>query len=742
MRIFRNPPNLQNAVIDLGLENDESYVNNLLKQCMRRFMNLNKLEQVIFNSLTKHKVSHQTQILIKLISYIYIQPKGKEISTDMFVASVRALEKVDPSESLILGETLVEQIPSIPVYRRMIGIYITLNQLDRAEKLIENLSNSEWSQKAKKRIESLQKLNAGIIDGESNKSKFFNIIKPIEKPPFFENVTMACLFDRFTFDCLSRDVNLIPISKTNWKSVLNRPDVNHFFAESIWSGHDGGWRFAMSSFDTTAGNQLREVLHYCKLNNITTIFWNKEDPVNYESFIDVAKHFDYIFTSDENIIDRYVEDTGNSNVFPLPFAAQPIIHNPIRNSLPEHDICFAGSWYIRDHGNRKKDTKLLVDAASEFDLHIYDRFFGTDNRNKFPAEYDDFIKGSLSYNEVCMAYRAYKIFLNVNSVTDSPTMFSRRVFEILASSTALVSTGSIGMEKILGSVIDVVNDLDSAKSKIRFLLENESYREQISHRGYRTVMQNHTYRHRLNLIFEKIGLNNNNTDDLEKKISCICISNRPHLFDEIVEKFESQTYQNKELILLMEANDDQFNLMKEKVKNKQNISLNQAFNDEILGDLFNKGVDISKGDYIAKFDDDDIYGSNYLSDSIMPFAYSSASIVGKLESFMYHQGTDKTYLRFANKSHKYQTLVLGPTIIAKREVFNKVRFQNLSSGEDTAFLKDCIEAGFRIYASDKFNFIYWRSGNTKDHTWQPDDDVLLNNAIYFADNLPTENIIF
>ena len=741
MRIFRNPPNLQNTVSDLGLENDESYVNNLLKQCMRRFMNLNKLEQVIFNSLTKDRVSHQTQILIKLIPYVYNKPKGKEISTDMFVASIRALQKIDSSESLILGEALLEQIPSIPVYRRMIGIYITLNQLDRAKKLLGNLPNSEWSQKAKKRINSLQKLNAGIIDGESNESKFFNIIKPVEKPPFFENVTMACLFDRFTFDCLSRDVNLIPISKTNWKSVLNRPDVNHFFAESIWSGHDGGWRFAMSSFDTTAGNQLREVLDYCRSNDITTIFWNKEDPVNYESFIDVAKHFDFIFTSDENIIDRYVEDTGNSNVFALPFAAQPIIHNPIRNSLPEHEVCFAGSWYVRDHGNRKKDTKLLVDAASEFDLHIYDRFFGTDNRNKFPAEYDDFIKGSLSYNEVCMAYRAYKIFLNVNSVADSPTMFSRRVFEILASSTALVSTGSIGMEKMLGNVIDVVNDLDSAKSKIRFLLENESYREQISHRGYRTVMQNHTYRHRLNLIFEKIGLNNN-TDDLEKKISCICISNRPHLFDGIVEKFESQTYENKELILLMEANDEQFNLMKEKVKNKQNISLNQAFNDEILGDLFNKGVDISKGDYIAKFDDDDIYGSNYLSDSIMPFAYSSASIVGKLESFMYHQGTDKTYLRFANKSHKYQTLVLGPTIIAKREVFNKVRFQNLSSGEDTAFLKDCIEAGFRIYASDKFNFIYWRSSNTKDHTWQPDDDVLLNNAIYFAENLSTENIIF
>ena len=88
-----------------------------------------------------------------------------------------------------------------------------------------------------------------------------------------------------------------------------------------------------------------------------------------------------------------MKDTGNPRVFALPFAAQPIIHNPIRNTLPEYDVSFAGSWYVREHGNRKKDTKLLVDAASNFDLHIYDRFYNTQNRNKFPAEYDDFIKG-------------------------------------------------------------------------------------------------------------------------------------------------------------------------------------------------------------------------------------------------------------------------------------------------------------------------------------------------------------
>ena len=85
----------------------------------------------------------------------------------------------------------------------------------------------------------------------------------------------------------------------------------------------------MSSFDTAGGDKLREVLDYCKSNNITT-FWNKEDPVNYDAFIDVAKYFDFIFTSHENIMTD-IKDTGNSNVFALPFAAQPIIHNPIRN---------------------------------------------------------------------------------------------------------------------------------------------------------------------------------------------------------------------------------------------------------------------------------------------------------------------------------------------------------------------------------------------------------------------------
>ena len=414
-----------------------------------------------------------------------------------------------------------------------------------------------------------------------------------------------------------------------------------------------------------------------------------------------------------------------------------MIHNPIRNSLPEHDICFAGSWYIRDHGNRKYYTKLLIDASSNYGLHIFDRFFGTDNRNRFPTEYDDFVKGSLSYEETCMAYRAYKVVLNINSVDQSPTMFSRRVFEILASSTALVSTPSLGMENLLGNCMYVVDTEQNAKNTIERILNDDCERNRTAHLGYREVMNNHTYTHRLDEILSMVGAE---IIDTEKPlVSCICVSNRPHLIEQIIEKFDNQNYLNKELILVLEAENKLFKDIENKLSSRTDIILNRAFNEEILGALFNRGVDISHGTYIAKWDDDDLYGSNYLSDSLLAFEFTSASIVGKLESYMYHQGTNKLYLRFPKKRHRYQQLILGPTIIFKREVFNKVRFQERSRGEDTN-LRDSMNAGYTIYATDPYNFIYWRSANVQDHTWQPDTDQLLKNTIEVSSGLSTVEV--
>ena len=36
---------------------------------------------------------------------------------------------------------------------------------------------------------------------------------------------------------------------------------------------------------------LKELTSWCKKNKVPTIFWNKEDPVHFNSFINACKYF-------------------------------------------------------------------------------------------------------------------------------------------------------------------------------------------------------------------------------------------------------------------------------------------------------------------------------------------------------------------------------------------------------------------------------------------------------------------
>ena len=191
-----------------------------------------------------------------------------------------------------------------------------------------------------------------------------------------------------------------------------------------------------------------------------------------------------------------------------------------------------------------------------------------------------------------MVYRAYKIFLNVNSVSDSPTMFSRRVFEILASSTALISTPSIGMEEMLGNFISVVDNEDDARLTLTNLLNDDNFRNKLSHLGYREVMNNHTYRKRIEYVFDKVEIEYEQSSN--PLISCITCSNRPSMFDNILKNFEQQIYTNKELILLMQAEDEEFEEIKSRLSSHENITLVRQLEHELLGFVFNKELTSQK----------------------------------------------------------------------------------------------------------------------------------------------------
>ncbi len=44
--------------------------------------------------------------------------------------------------------------------------------------------------------------------------------------------------------------------------------------------------------------------------------------MHYEMFKPIAEKVDYVFTTDQLVVDKYKKELGHSNIWALPFAAQ------------------------------------------------------------------------------------------------------------------------------------------------------------------------------------------------------------------------------------------------------------------------------------------------------------------------------------------------------------------------------------------------------------------------------------
>jgi glycosyltransferase involved in cell wall biosynthesis len=303
-------------------------------------------------------------------------------------------------------------------------------------------------------------------------------------------------------------------------------------------------------------------------------------------------------------------------------------------------------------------------------------------------------------------------------------MFSRRVFELLACKTAVVSSRSVGIENLLGEHVRIVLNKQETSEEIARILSNNEERRRKNHLAYRHVMENHTYRHRFQEILDKLPIQK--PLEKKKKISIVTITNRVEYIDNIIENMKRQKYRNIQLILVLNSNQFNLNEVKKRVSildiDTQVYSKEESVS---LGECFNFAYSKTDGDYIAKMDDDDLYGANYLSDSLLAFDYSGADIVGKKAIYVYFEGLDKTYMKYPGQEDIFTDFITGPTIIFRRSVMENIRFIDANKSEDSTFLKDAKEAGYKIFSSDAFNFVYMRRAVNNSHTWKMDVEQFL-----------------
>ena len=208
-------------------------------------------------------------------------------------------------------------------------------------------------------------------------------------------------------------------------------------------------------------------------------------------------------------------------------------------------------------------------------------------------------------------------------------------------------------------------------------------------------------------------------------VTVVTCTRRPDSLKNIFDNYNLQKQKTKELIIILHHNSMEINHWQGVANRNKNVRIFQINENISLGNCLNFASEKAAFDIIAKFDDDDYYGPKYLHDSIKTFNGVEAEVIGKLTSYVYFKKDRILAIRHIGNENSYVTRIDGPSLIFKKSILDKVKFRDISRGEDNWFCKDCMEQGIKIYSHNRFHHIYMRHANNEEHTWTIENERLL-----------------
>ncbi|GAB3621502.1 hypothetical protein GCM10027417_27640 [Glutamicibacter endophyticus] len=320
---------------------------------------------------------------------------------------------------------------------------------------------------------------------------------------------IAIIADEFLFKSFESAGNLIPLTPTNYKEVAQSADL--LLVTSTWRGLALEWDKAAQK--KSAKRKLIEdsIIPYFKARGIPTAFYSKEDPPNYSTFLSLAEHCDYIFTSAVEMIEKYkVSCPSAKEVSVLPFSVDFKHHNPVGSrSFRIDDIVFAGSWHNHKYQERRLAAEVIFDGVIDAGrtLRIIDRNSKLANpRYSYPEQYLPYVEDAVPHDFLLNMHRHSDFVINLNSVVDSSSMYANRVVELQAMGCAVISNYNAGVNDQFPNVFIP----EAASDVVEFLTsfdERSLYYTQM--RGLRNVYRDHVNFDRIGHMLDVVGISSN-----------------------------------------------------------------------------------------------------------------------------------------------------------------------------------------------------------------------------------------
>lgn len=549
---------------------------------------------------------------------------------------------------------------------------------------------------------------------------------------------------------LAFEAGVIPLTESSWGAQLAASRYAMLLIEPVWHVGNREWRACLSN-GARGHENVEALLRDAKARGIPRVLWFRGGKADLDAFAWLALHVDAVYATDEATAAALQERTGRRTDV-LPTAIQPALHNPLRSweQLPLTgfaDRVLYDGWLDLLEGasddplvRHFKDSRLLV-GESEWE------FGGV--RLADAADYQANAIGCLSpASKIAMSKMVgAEIFRDTPLIPDW-----RRDLMVQRS----IACGAITADTASGGAAWAGQPLRGSPKelggKIEALLGAPLQLARTRHLAFRELFSNHCLADRLNQVSKDLGLDIH-FGRRPAKVACLLITMRPELLAGCLDRFRADRYPHKELVVVLHGQHWSLDDARALIRPGEEISIFQLGKEQSLGSCLNFAAAQSDAEYWAKFDDDDLYGPNYLSDIMLYRRATDFSLGGKTAAFIYSQAEDEILWdskyaserawQFRRPGKGERVHIAGGTLIGKREVLEAVPFSDVRRrGSDTDLLRRADEAGFGFVSFDFFNFALFRSGAKGFHTWNSSMDIFKQRTVGVGSASEVESIIY
>jgi hypothetical protein len=397
------------------------------------------------------------------------------------------------------------------------------------------------------------------------------------------------------------------------------------------------------------------------------------------------------------------------NVFHIHPSVDDTIYNPIGwKQHPPHEL-----MVVADHPGIGSDLKTLTPLTGLISL------YGPAIPGIEPADHNPERPVGTDLSQHAKNHRAV---YTTPQLSATPTSHVQLVLDLTAAGTPVITPPDPALDDLLSSHYLTATNSTELQTHLE-TLQHPPTRERISVPARRHVLTNHTRKHRFEQILTHLDIPTNPTP----RVSILLATKRPANVEHALANVTKQTWENKELILILHGQEN-FDLPHIEALTSQlsypttTIGCNKT---EIFGDILNKGLDQATGIYITKMDDDDHYGPNHLTDLHTAHTYSNADITGKWGNIVYLADTNLTLDYLTQQEETFGSHVPGGTMFVRRDMLERYRFARVNTAVESTLWKRMRPDGSTLYSTHRFNFIRVRHS---DHTALRGDEVFLSKS--------------